>query len=157
MVLTNDITVLQKQHMVIEYGSDAIKASYPDHTRVFHHTAEHVCSLAYAITQKTARQLLHQLSLVELTGPFDIAFRNFCDGLGKRRVRRCWTTTPTYFDHHRPVGYASRYSDINENGNDEEDYSSKASTANIRWAVRMNLDKLVEGETDMFDEWPDST
>lgn len=52
MVLTNEITVPQKQHMVIEYGSDAIKASYPDHTRVFHHTTENVCSLAYAITQK---------------------------------------------------------------------------------------------------------
>jgi GR25 family glycosyltransferase involved in LPS biosynthesis len=154
-VLLDDPTVPQTQHIQWEWGSKYLGEHYPNHTRVYHHTADVLCSLGYAITQDAARQLLWQMSLKETTDPFDIALRQYCDGHGDRPLRRCFTTQPTLFDHHRPVGFASRVSDISNNGNEEKDWRDTAMTANIRQAVRVNLNRLVNGETELLDQWPD--
>lgn len=153
-VITEDPTVPEPQHLVMEWGPiDTFKATYPNHTRVFHHTSENVCSLAYAVTQRTARQILYHLSLGSVTAPWDVSLRNFCDGEG--RVRKCWTVTPTYFDHHRPMGDVGGQSDINDGGEGRE-WNPIARTNNVRWAVKVNLERLVEGEAGIIDQWPDA-
>jgi hypothetical protein len=156
-VLVNDITVPETQHIAVGWGNDLIKLQYPNHTRIVHHTAENVCSLVYAVTQRAARQILWKLSLDQLSGPIDISLRNYCDGQDKGRVRNCYTLQPPYFDHHRPIGSTSKYSDINEHDETPQEYNAKAHTYNIRWSMRMNLEKLVEGETNFADQYPDFT
>jgi hypothetical protein len=51
------------------------------------------------------------------------------------------------------VGSRKGFSDINEYG---EGYNERATTANVRWSVRLNLPKLVEGETEYLDSFPDA-
>jgi GR25 family glycosyltransferase involved in LPS biosynthesis len=152
-VLLDDATVPEPHYIYLGFGNDKIRTQYPNHTRIVHHTAENVCSLAYAVTQRAARQILWKMSLDKLTGPFDIALRNYCDNDGK--VRNCWTIQPSYFNHHRAVGPVSKMSDINDHSGSEE-VNTRAVTDNVRWSVRMNLGRLVEEETEFEEQWPDT-
>jgi hypothetical protein len=153
-VLFHDETVPSAQHVSLQFGTDELTKLYPNHTRAVHHTAEGVCSLAYAITQRAARQILYDLGLKEFRAPFDIMLRQYCDGHDGRRVRKCYTAQPQYFQHHRPVGSKTKNSDINIGG--EDGFNEKAHTFNIRWSTRMNMQKLVDGDTDFEDQWSDN-
>ena len=153
-VLLDDVTVPETQHLAFDWGSNQLELGYPNHTRVIHHTAENVCSLAYAVTQRTARQLLWKLSLDRLTGPIDVALRNYCDRGDEGPIRNCYTAQPAYFEHHRPSGSTSRFSDINEDVNPK--HNPQPYTNNIRLSVRLNLGRLTDGKTDLLDQFPDT-
>jgi hypothetical protein len=154
-VLLADETVPASQHVSLQFGTDELVTRYANHTRAVHHTAEGVCSLAYAVTQRAARQILYDLGLKKLRGPFDIMLREYCDGLQGRKVRNCYTAQPQYFQHHRPIGYKSKNSDINGVGDGDDEFNPNAHTFNIRWSTRMNMQRLVDGDTDFEDQWPD--
>jgi GR25 family glycosyltransferase involved in LPS biosynthesis len=151
-VIINDHTVPSTQHYVIDYGSDELVVRYPNHTRAISHTGNPACSLAYAVTQKAARRILYEFGLKSFYAPFDLMLRLWCDGRDGRKVRGCYTVQPQYFNHYRPVGRTRYYSDINEW---EDKHNSQAFTNNIRWSMRMNLEKLTEGESDLVDQYPD--
>jgi hypothetical protein len=153
-IFLDDETVPETQHLAMQFGTDELLTKYPNHTRTIHHTAENVCILAYAVTQKAARQILYEFGLREMTGPFDIELRQYCDGLDGRRLRSCYTAQPQYFQHHRAAGSINAFSDINEASSDE--YNDKPYTFNIRWSTRVNLERLVEGETNFIDGWPNT-
>lgn len=154
-VLFKDETVPSSQHLSLQFGTDDLIRRYANHTRAVHHTAESVCSLAYAVTQRAARQILFDIGLKELRGPYDIMLREYCDGIGARKTRNCYTAQPQYFQHHRPVGSTRKNSDINSGDKDEDEFNEQAHTYNIRWSTRMNLQRLVDGETEFEDQWPD--
>lgn len=155
--LINDPTAPSQQHVFIGFGSDEILRTYPNHTRAISHTAEVVCTLAYAVSQRAARQILFDVGLRALENPFDIMLRKYCDGLDGRKVRKCYTAQPSYMAHHRAAGKASKSSDIHDwEGQEEADVeSTNAYTFNVRLSTKMNLQKLVDGETDYVDQWPD--
>lgn len=58
---------------------------------------------------------------------------------------------PQFFEHHRRAGSTKHDSDINDN----EGFREKAETKNIRWSVQLNMERLVKGETEIVDQWPD--
>ena len=68
---------------------------------------------------------------------------------GKERV--CLTSQPPIFAHHHPQ---KGESDIGGLGGG---YARKYETKYLRYSVRMNLERLVEGagERDLVDQWPD--
>jgi hypothetical protein len=156
-VLIQDPTTPSQQHVFLGFGSDEILRTYPNHTRAISHTAENVCTLAYAVSQRAARQILFDVGLRALENPFDIMLRKYCDGLGGRKVRNCYSAQPSYMAHHRAAGEASKSSDIHDTEGQEEGEveNTDAYTFNVRWSTKMNLQKLVDGETDYADQWPD--
>jgi GR25 family glycosyltransferase involved in LPS biosynthesis len=152
-VVMNDITVPEKHHLNTITRPDPLKNQYPDHTRVVHHVSEGICSLGYAITQAGARRLLHDIGLFDVTTPYDILLRQFCEGSGGRKYHNCLTMQPSIFNHHRPAGLKTAESDISDHG---KEYREKAVTGNVRWSMRMNWDILLDGKTDFEDQWPDT-
>lgn len=36
------------------------------------------------------------------------------------------------------------------------DYRDEPETLNIRWSVRMNMERILKGETEWEDQWPDT-
>lgn len=90
-VVWSDQTVPQKQYLWNIDQPEDIKEQYPDHTRVVHHAQEAVCSLGYAVTQKTARQILFEIGLKDVDAAYDINLRRFCEGLEGRGYHRCLT------------------------------------------------------------------
>lgn len=163
VVRAADPTVPQQQHLWTISDPDDLKAQYANHTRVTHHMQDGVCSLAYAVTRKGARQLLLELGLKPLAAPFDIELRWFCEGGGGDAPRggggagrhTCLTTQPSLFGIHLPAGPRKSSSDITDHG---DGFQEKAVTRNVRYSVRMNADALMEGRRtdELVDQWPDA-
>ncbi|KAL9112353.1 MAG: hypothetical protein Q9187_007791 [Circinaria calcarea] len=129
--------------------------TYPAHTRVvMRQSTASVCSLAYAISQRGARKLLYGLGLKKLDAPFDVMLRAWCQGSDGYEQHICPGVLPQLFDHHRRRGPKSVDSDISK---PNEAYRDKPVTLNIRWSVRMNMEKMLRGETDYDDQYPDTS
>ncbi|ETI22958.1 hypothetical protein G647_04753 [Cladophialophora carrionii CBS 160.54] len=126
---------------------------YPAHSRIVFHTDDCVCSIGYAVTQSGARQLLNSLGLHRLNAPVDIMLREWCGGREGDDPHVCVGTLPTVFASHRPAGSTAGDSDM---GTPADGFRDRGFTQNIRWSVRMNMDKIVRGETDYEDQFPDT-
>lgn len=103
----------------------------------------------------------------------DNAVKDFCDGMkdvkdggkkggkGERKGGHvCRGVIPQLFDTWRPAGGNWRDSDISKvgaGGNGEESVIRKeGGTANIRWSVRKNMERILYGRMDFEDQYPDS-
>lgn len=152
VIHSNDETVAPKQHLWAFNMPYTLKEKYPEHTRAVHHVQEGVCSLGYAVSQSGARKLLYEVGLKDPTAAFDLLLRFFCEGTQGRRYHNCLTIQPALFHHHRPAGPLSSYSDISNHG---EGFKEKSTTDVVRWSVRLNADVLLEGGTQISDQYPD--
>ena len=151
-VIYNDETVPEPQHVMMQFGDSELVQNYPAHTRVVSRAWMNTCTIGYAISLPGARRLLYELSVNKLTGPTDMMFRSVCQGSEGRPVQTCLTVQPQLFQHHRPVGNKSSFSDISDHGTD---YNEQAFTRNVRWSTRVNFRKLVDGSTDYIDQFKD--
>ena len=153
IIRLDDATVAPKKNLWTFNIPFTLKEQYPAHTRAYHHVQEGVCSLGYAVSQRGAQKLLHEVGLKPVSVPFDLLLRAYCEGeKGRKEGRQCLTTQPGVFQHHRGVGPASAMSDIGDHGNEWRDTPM---TDMIRWSVRLNADVLMDGRTDFVDQWPD--
>lgn len=150
-VTWEDHTVPQKQHLRSIYEPEDL-LEYPHHTRAVHHAQEPICSLAYAVTQQAARQLLYEVGMTDFSSGYDLELQWFCEGLEGRRRHRCLSMQPSLFQHHRPAGPLSAESDISPHG---EGWQERAHSDVLRWSVRMNAEELMSGGRNFSDQWPD--
>ena len=147
-VINDDETVPEPQHIMMQFGDSELVHTYPAHARVVSRARMNTCTVGYRISLPGARRLLYELSVNKMTGPTDMMLRAVCDGVEDRPIHTCLTVQPQLFQHHRPVGYYSSFSDISDHGTD---YNEKAFTRNVRWSTRVNFRKLVDGSTDYID------
>lgn len=148
----NDASVAQKQYLWTLNIPFTLKERYPEHTRAVHHAQEGVCSLGYAVSQKGAQKLLHEIGLKDVTDGFDTLLRFFCEGAEGRKRHECLTVQPALFQHHRAAGPLSALSDVGDHGTGFRDVSS---TDMVRWSVRLNADALLAGSGEIIDQYPD--
>jgi hypothetical protein len=151
-VLHNDKTVPEPQHIKLQFGNNELIEQYPAHTRVVSRAREAVCTVGYGISPVGAQRLLYELGVHAMTGTTDIMLRGLCDGADGRRMLTCLAVQPQLFQHHRPVGSRTSFSDVTGHG---DGYNSQASTRNVRWSTQMNIEKLINGEGDYIDLFRD--
>ncbi|KAI0144529.1 hypothetical protein GGR57DRAFT_481772 [Xylariaceae sp. FL1272] len=150
-----DETVPERRYLWTITNPNDLKDQYLDHVRVTHHVQEGRCSLAYAITQKSARKLLYEVGMKDSTDPFDIMLSWFCEGTGRpnRGYHNCLTATPSPFQIHLTAGPKSYASDIADHGEGNQGDG----TTMVRTSVKMNAAALMDGRTDLPDAYPDSS
>jgi hypothetical protein len=155
IIKDNDETVPKLQYLKsFEDWSPSPLTPYPPHSRMFMQQAtDPSCSFAYAVSQKAARAVLHDIGIRRLTGPFDNMLRGWCVGLDSSEAHACYGVLPQLFDHYRREGKTDGDSDINAHGGGVRE---KAQTLNIRWSTRLNMERLLHGETEFDDQWPDA-
>jgi hypothetical protein len=90
---------------------------------------------------------------MEMTTAFDLELRHFCEGSDGKPYHNCLTVQPGLFQHHRPAGNKTFESDISSHGTE---YRDKPVTEMIRWSLRMNVEALLDGRTDLVDQFPDT-
>lgn len=171
LVLThsNDDTVPVGRYLKahpFQGGPDALATTFAPHTRIYHRsTGGELCTVGYAVSQRGARRLLHQFGIKGWNGIFDSEMGRWCAGedpemgpnypkspprenQGKDRV--CLTSQPPIFAHHHPM---QGESDIGGLGGG---YARKYETKYLRYSVRMNMEKIVQGagERELTDQWP---
>ena len=151
-VVYDDDTVPEPQHVNMQFGDSELVQTYPAHTRVVSRAWQNTCTMGYGISLPGAQRLLYELGVNKMTGTTDMMFRSLCHGSEGRPVQTCLTVQPQLFQHHRPVGSKSGYSDISDHGND---YNDQAFTRNVRWSTRVNFRKLIDGMTDYIDLFKD--
>lgn len=151
VVILDDQTVPEPQHIGMMFADGTLQKEYPPHTRVVSRSYQNICTFAYALSLPGAQRLLYELGVHNLTDHTDIAWRQFCQEYN-RPQRVCLTVQPNLFQDHRPIGKSASFSDIGFHGAGENE---EAFTRNIRWSTRLNLHKLVEGETDYIDLYRD--
>ncbi|KAF7191866.1 hypothetical protein HII31_06911 [Pseudocercospora fuligena] len=144
VLIKDDPTVPETQHIDQQMGSAEFMEIYPNHTRVISHAHNNLCMLAYAISQKGAQRILFELGINSMSGPTDVGFRQMCHGQGVSQGGHltCLTLQPQLFGQHRPAGAQAAFSDISGawTGNNKQAY-----TRNIRQSVRLNFEKLAAG------------
>lgn len=150
----NDESVPQKQHYK-SFNDASPLIMHPHHTRVTLHTHEATCSLAYAVSFRGAQKLLLNLGLQKLDGPFDNMISGWCEGQGwstsASTSRNCFGVIPSLFGHYRGAGEMSRDSDIDA----YEGRRDKSFSENIRYSVRRNLERILDGDGEFEDQYPD--
>jgi len=157
VVIANDTTVPEHQHLNMELGNNELLTQYPAHTRVVSRARVNSCTMAYAVSQPGARKMLYEMGVHKMSDAVDTMLRYVCDGVDDRQQATCFTVQPQLFQHHRPAGSRAGFSDINDFGDDLGDgYNERATTDNVRWSVRVNFPKLVNGQTDYTDSYPDA-
>jgi hypothetical protein len=151
---------------------DPLADAFPPHTRAYHRASGgELCTVGYAVSQRGARRLLHQFGIKAWNGIFDSELGRWCAGEDPRtdvdaRIsqdskryeapkdkegidRVCLTSQPPIFAHHHPMDGES---DIGGLGGG---YANKYETKYLRYSVRMNMERLVQGVKDLVDQWPD--
>ncbi|KAH0566197.1 hypothetical protein GP486_000411 [Trichoglossum hirsutum] len=152
VVHLNDETVPEPRYLKMHAEYEDPLEMYPPHSRIVHHAMGSICSLVYAVTQASARRILYNMGIKSFEAPFDLMLRDHCQGSGVRSYHPCLTVQPQLFNHHRPAGKKSSESDISDHGTG---YREKPITKFIRWSVRMNLERYLNGEEDYEDQFPD--
>jgi hypothetical protein len=156
IIIPNDETVPEPQHLNPEFGDSLLQTQYPPHTRIVSHARANVCLLGYALSLPGAKRLLSELSVFDHEvppKPIDLGLRSLCDGTNGRRQAICLSAQPQLFQHYRGQGSKTAWSDINPeifHGGNEKEF-----TRNVRWSTRVNMQKLVNGETDYVDLFED--
>ncbi|KAK3401484.1 hypothetical protein B0T20DRAFT_458697 [Sordaria brevicollis] len=182
VVIPDDPTVPRPEHLKPHPFAlqDHLAELYPPHTRVVHPSSGTICTQAYAVSQQGARKLLWRFGVKEaLTKGWDLVLGEWCDGLyfersekeqrerqwkgneGKHKEGKgrwedkeqqppvCVTVQPPLFSHHYGKGAAS---DITAPGGGFVN-KEKEMTPYVRWSVRLNMGRLVEGG-EVRDQWP---
>ena len=155
VVQFNDQTLPENDYLDILSKDDDPRTTYPSHTRIVHHAMGSQCSLAYAISQSGARKLLYEMGIKSFSREFDLMLQDLCQGSNGREYLNCITTQPQLFNHHRPAGKPSDYSDISDHSHDE--VRENGITENIQWSAKINFEKLLHGETDFQDQFPNKS
>lgn len=145
-IIPGDETVPDHKDLEIEFGDSQLMEQYPEHTRVVSRARVNTCTLGYGISLNGAQRFLYELGVKKISGTTDMMFRSVCDGVSGRDLGVCLSVQPQLFNHHRPVGY--KKSDITVEGEEGEVWNERAYSTNIKWGTRVNLPKLVNGETD---------
>ena len=148
-IILNDTTVPSYKHY--HPHEPRIIDEYPEHTRIVSYAKMGLCSLAYAVTQKGAQRVLHQMKEDRFTAAFDVMLFEWCE---HGHDNTCLTTFPQVINHHRPAGRISDDSDL-RGAMDTDAVREKGETVNIRWSTMLNIDKLLDNRTDFEDQFPD--
>lgn len=153
-VIHNDETVPEPQHIEMQFGDSLLAEKYPAHTRIVHRAHMNLCTLGYALSLPGARRMLWEMGLRKLNKGTDVTLREMCDGEDGRPPRICLTVQPQLFQHHRPVGKLSTFSDISNHG---DAVNEVAFSRNIRWSTRVNFECLVDSapESEYIDHFAD--
>ncbi|MCJ1369198.1 hypothetical protein MMC20_000407 [Loxospora ochrophaea] len=136
-------------HKKLHMNNPEILENYPEHSRIVHMVGGPICTFGYALSRTGAQKVLYALSVKELKGIFDNALSWWCTG--HTQDSKCISAQPTYFYQHRFAGGKGKSSDIHPNDPPKQ----KGETWNIRYSARLNMEKLMLGQTDYEDSYPD--
>jgi hypothetical protein len=128
------------------YGGIPDITGFADDTRVVYTSESGLCTSSSAVSNRGARKLLTALG--DANRPLDMMLQQLCSD----KTVDCIGVWPAIIGVHKAAGLQMKDSDIVEEG---DDFREKGFTHNIVFDVRMNLDKLMNGQTDFRAQFPE--
>lgn len=123
-------------------------------TRIVFNSKGGVCTAGYAISQQGARKALFHMSMIPYNDPVDWGYVNLCND--KKMNMTCVSVFPQLVGVSRPTANTSKYSDIGY-GSDEDRVVEEAKSLHIVYSTRLNMEKLLMGDTVFDSQFPDIT
>ena len=123
-------------------------------TRIVFNSKGGVCTAAYAVSQQGARKALYHMSMIPYNSPVDWGYANMCSD--KSIDFTCVSVFPQIVGVSRPTAHTSKNSDIGY-GNDEDRVVEEAHSLHVVYSTRLNMEKLLKGETVFDSQWPEVT
>ena len=112
-------------------------------TRVVAPLRDAICTAGYAISLEGAKKVLYHMSMVPYDAPVDWGYSDMCRDQKSGFI--CVGSFPQLIGNHRPAGDSSKYSDIET----IEGTFHEAHSNGLVYSTRMNVDRLLQGETVM--------
>jgi hypothetical protein len=122
-------------------------------TRIVFAANNGCCMISYAISLRGAEKALYHLSMLPYNGPIDWGFSDACRD--RKSSFTCISPYPTLTGTYRPAGNSSKYSDIEIEGDSDRTVFETGYTENLVFSARMNIDRLLTGQTTFKSEFPD--
>ncbi|KAG2418495.1 hypothetical protein HFD88_001596 [Aspergillus terreus] len=156
--IPDDPTVPSKEHLDTWGGPlDKWKEQYPElsdeSTRFIYQASMGCCTYGYAVTAKGAKKILAALSLDRLDCPVDNAMSDLCAGTNGRRQVKCFAPWPNLIGTYKHAGPESRDSDIEDRS---EDKFHDASSMNVVYSTRLNIQRLIGQEGKVYSQHKDN-
>lgn len=111
-------------------------------TRLVFSQSYGVCTTSYAVSLAGAKKMLYHLSMSPFNSPIDLGLSELCEK--KKSSFTCVGVWPPMIGVFRPEGKASGASDIETT---ENDHFEPAYAERIIFSTRLNMDRLLRGET----------
>jgi hypothetical protein len=121
-------------------------------TRIIFNSKGGVCTAAYAVSQRGARKALYHMSMVPFNSPVDWGYAGLC--ANKEIDFICVSVFPQLVGVARPTAHTSKWSDIGY-GNDNDRTVEEANSQHIVYSTRLNMEKLLKGDTVFDSQYPD--
>ena len=121
-----------------------VSADPPDlHPRFIARMHDGVGTAAYAVSFQGARKILYHMSMMPYDEPVDLGYNAMC----KDRISgfTCIAPFPMIIGTYRPTGPRFRHSDIET----PDDEVLQAHSEHMAFSTKMNIDRLLGGETIM--------
>ena len=148
-LLENDHTVPLPGHR-FNIGTIPDLSSYADQTRAVFRADGGICLYAYALSFLGAQKVLRAQAVRKTWAPIDVGFSEMC--LDTATPFNCIGVFPQLVESHKTAGRLDRDSD---NANfSHDDIRELASTANIVYPTRVNVERLLKGDAPLS-QWPE--
>lgn len=150
-LIHNDGSVLPRSRFP-NNGPDM--SPYANTTRVMFKADGMICTYGYAMTQRTARKLIKNLSIDTYSGAFDLGLQDLCKEGGRGGAAlNCLSVHPPLIEMHRSAGSLAKDSDIVSY--EADSVRMQAVSDRIVRSTRLNLDVLIDGRRDLaVSQWP---
>jgi hypothetical protein len=121
-------------------------------TRIVFAANNGCCLAAYAMSLRGAEKALYHFSMMPYNGPLDWGFSDACRD--RKSGFTCISPYPQLVGNYRPAGNESKYSDIETEGDPDKAIVENGYTQNLVFSARMNLDRLLTGQTTFKSQFP---
>ena len=158
-VIPDDPTVVPRHAAVkATFGQPNItrwyNANENNNTRLVFRAWGGMCTTSYAISHSGAQKAINYLGLRNVTKAIDNGISDLCHDA--KYNFKCVSTWPSLFGPHRPAGSESKGSDIQKIGFSQK-IRANAVSMYLTFSTRMNLDRLLRGETKFASQFAEHT
>lgn len=123
-----------------------------NHTRVVYEPVRGLCMFGYALSLRGAQKLLYHQALAGKAAVSDRALQRICND--RFMGFKCLAPYPTLIGSHKGAGSTSKDSDREDTTKALGGFREKAETGQIVYSTRLNLDRLMAGQTLVESQWP---
>lgn len=122
-------------------------------TRIVFAANNGCCMISYGLSLRGAEKALYHFSMLPYNAPIDWGFSDACRD--RKSGFTCISPYPTLTGTYRPAGNASKYSDVETEGDSDKTIVETGYTEKLMFSARMNIDRLLTGQTAFKSEFSD--
>lgn len=150
-IMKDDPTVPPLERQVNEVEIPDM-TQWPQGTRIVYKAHSAFCMYGYGVSFQGAQKLLYHLSMQPYFEAIDLTISRLCGDPAFNFT--CISVFPQLFHTHRAAGSIEKDTDIGDLSSLKDTIRKRGYTHNIVFSTRLNLERLINGNTVAERQWP---